>query len=270
MASALWLWWVLQKWGIGWWTTLEQFVLGETLEWRLQPSLYDSTWVFLGDSDLERSNLALEDAPLLYFIINPLFPMLLPCRLRIHSVIILYSKMEAESSKSLFLFMCHIFASPVLLISFIFWSQGWHYLETPHCEQRTLLLSYQWLLHLASTRIRGREGGADIHMPFPSQRVERFWSEYQTNSPAVSCSEQGLCPFSEPRDSSASSMETMNDELYLYLHCQLTSYFQYLHQGRKHYPNNYKTMWFDGPYLISWKKPFSWNWEHYSPKVGKS
>lgn len=73
-------------------------------------------------------------------------------------------------------------------------------------------------------------------MPFPYQRIGRFLSsEYQTNSFEVSYSEQGLCPFADPRDFSSSSMATMNDELHFYPHCQLASYFKYFHQSRKHY-----------------------------------
>lgn len=143
MTSSIWLWRVLQKWGTGWRTILEQSVLGDTTRVWLQPSLHDSTQVFLGDPGLETSNLALEDASLLYFITNPLFPMLLPCRLRINSGIILHSKMEAESSKSLFLSTCHVFDFPALFIFFFFfWSQDWHHLETLHCERRTLLISW--------------------------------------------------------------------------------------------------------------------------------
>lgn len=73
-------------------------------------------------------------------------------------------------------------------------------------------------------------------MPFPYQRIGRFLSsEYQTNSFEVSYSEQGLCPFADPRDFLSSSMATMNDELHFYPHCQLASYFKYFHQSRKHY-----------------------------------
>lgn len=141
-------------------------------------------------------------------------------------------------------------------------------------EDTIHFLSQQWLLHLTSTRIRGREGGAQ------KQILTGLSQHKESKDFELLCTKKfhlrfhvlkrQLCPFSETRDNSSSSTEAMNNDTYLHLHYKITSYFQYLHQGRKHYPYHYKCMWFAVPHLVSWNKQFSWNREHYFPRVRNS